>query len=630
MKNKKLLFLMLMTLILILTSSTILVGCGGSQGSGSSGLIDQPPGVETPSKNDWSNVGLGNEFGVDVKGTLTANYAVDNEIEMKWINSDEQSLDKIIEWVRSKGYTSINGIESEKETLEEGMITYSAQKTNSNEKNIMVEVTYMTKDFSVMGQTLKAGDLYFSAYEVESGIPPLGGDLAKWPSEDIRKILGVDLPEYKGTVLMYMSAPYNIGAFLGITITIQGAVEQEFNQYIANLAAAGFSECEEYDGYSKQLSDESLLVINACVYNYSMGMFNAFIVKEGGQYSSWSEVSKSLSKYQSAGIPAYDGGKSFDVIDITDAYGLADTIKQTYSYIIQAYELAVSLGQDVSDIKEEYEQALIMLEKVELISVHMVTVYKTNETEKDAYIQKILSSPSNSDNKFEEDNNEYSRKYFNGEDYIMTISVSEVSEDKLTIQYSNMPAVLLDDPDNGGGGNNNDKLYDEVSFEDLPENLKLKYKSTGFGATLADLSIIKIGDNWLIEENLYGTISKYYLKKTSEGWEEYLYNEESWVSLGSVCTELGDNAYLQNLDIMFDNQYVDGLTNTGKENVAGKECDVYVDSYEGTEEKYYITAEGFVLQYDYKMSYAGMNYETQQVILLWDETVKEFGMEVPQ
>ena len=111
--------LLLMTLLFI-SATFLLVGCKEKQTSGE----------KAPTKDDWMKVGITGSFTAEVKGKLVTNQAIEGEISMKWTESNEESLDNTIDFLKTQGYSSYNGDPAKKQVdPNASIINYIANKT---------------------------------------------------------------------------------------------------------------------------------------------------------------------------------------------------------------------------------------------------------------------------------------------------------------------------------------------------------------------------------------------------------------------------------------------------------------------------------------------------------------------
>ncbi len=218
---KKLLAILLSMFMLL-----SLVACGDK---------DDPPvggGKTPPTASQWADAGISGTFTADVKGELALSVVDNGEISMKWTGSDEASLDNTITWLKGQGFTSYGGQNAEKSTEEGGKIkSYTAEKTVNGvnpvsasadggysvvplsfaltasadeSKRMIAETFYITEDFSIMGQSFKAGELYLDICEATTS-GSTSSLLTAWPASEIQNALGESIPAYTGTASIYSS-----------------------------------------------------------------------------------------------------------------------------------------------------------------------------------------------------------------------------------------------------------------------------------------------------------------------------------------------------------------------------------------------------------------------------------------
>ena len=589
----------------------------------------------TPSKEQWGMVGISSEFNVAVNGKLEKSVAKDGEVSMKWTNSDETSLDNIISWLKSEGFDSNNGMPATKEILEGGnMISYTAQKTGTaiasssrypivvyadSEKTFIAEVVYITKDFSIMGTSFKAGEIYFdvSEYNPEpiSGI----GILNAWPEAQIQNVIGESIPRYTGDASGYQMVDSTIGFIKNVQITVFDADESSVTAYNAILAQNGYVLND--DMYEKMLENGDVIqIIAVASMSYHPSTFQMVDVvsiivtleKNSGKYTSWDQVE--LPMFDVAGIPSYSGGASFD---------LDDAIQSTGGIDFEEYEQIVnSLGSMEGFLDEEsraeLEFARLYLQYASQIEAYVVTVYGTNESEALAYENAIKDAG-------------FVGGLKNTTDYQFQVEVSE-EDGKAMIVITKVPIQIADeivDDNEGGeivGGNEGGENYNPpvdttLSWENLPTNLKVTYQVEA-GGTTTSYTITKIDKNYLID---FGAGIYSYLKYDNGKWTEYLYYAMEWTESDAGTHEEYFTG-LSTLKFIFENDNVAG-TKGEDEQVAGKNCSVYSETYGEYGSKIYkVNEQGYVFWNEYSMY--GMSYVYK--ITLWDTSVTTFDVTPPQ
>ncbi len=624
MKNK---LKPLLAAILGLCLIFALAACGGDK---------DPVGGKTPTQSDWSAAGITGGFAVEVKGTLVTNQAVEGEIQMKWTGSDETSLDNTIIWLKGQGYSSYGGASAEKTSGENGkMLSYIAEKTvnaataqaasvravafaataaESGSKTMIAETYYITGDFSIMGNAFKAGELYLALYpEEEPEIPDIpGGPTNEWPAASLQTALGTTIPAYTGTASGYTAQSYNVGANTGVSVMIYGAQESEFSAWQETLRSGGFSVNADYNGLIRTDGNGNTVVIAGFSFVPGAGIasFHAYVVKNRGQYDSW--PGNQLTAYYSAGIPVYSGGTSFDCTEFSDEmYG---DLKQAQEQIVQAYNLALQYGQVTPELTAQYEEAQRIIREVGYIESTRITVYGTTEAEKSAYVTAILASPGERDeqNFTESGTDEYSRRYFYVRDYEITITLGEVADGKLTIDLLRVPVSLLGEQ----GGDE----PSPASPYTMPENLKVEYT---FSNSL-QYTMIKIGDDYYVENGSAGFTEAAYYKKNGSGWDVYTREMMSadWIKEADQET---DREYLEREIFGFIVTYADvsDMTQNGTATVAGRTAKVYSYGSDLYNENIYKDAQtGLVLKVE---SIANGTTTVTYVVTNFDTSVTSFG-----
>ncbi len=181
----------------------------------------------------------------------------------------------------------------------------------------------------------------------------------------------------------------------------------------------------------------------------------------------------------------------------------------------------------------------------------------------------------------------------------------------------------------------------EFDFDDLPENVAIRKQSGVYGDTDTLVDMIKIGDRYLITTyNLYYDEPqiqyRYFLKKVGPyKYEYYQMVGGEWTKAGTTTSPSSYDP-LNKFKFMFNND-VSKYTKGANETYVNKDCEVYVKvgTYFGTPSRdtIYLAPGGFVLKYVSEMNYSANepweNYVFEEVVI-WNENVTEFGIDVPQ
>ena len=632
---KKLLAILLSMFMLL-----SLVACGDK---------DDPPvggGKTPPTADQWADAGISGTFTADVKGELALSVVENGEISMKWTESDEASLDNTITWLKGQGFTSYGGQNAEKTTEEGGKIkSYTAEKTvdganpvsasadggysvvplsftltasADESKRMIAETFYISEDFSIMGQSFKAGELYLDIYEATTP-GSTSSLLTAWPASEIQNALGASIPAYTGTG-EYQITDASIGYMKQVQINVFGATEADESAYITALTQNGFTENEGV--YEKTLTNGDVLQVLATMsQTYHPSTYQlvevlsitAMLEKNSGTYTSWNGLN--LSDFSAGGIPAYSGGTSFDIDDA----GTDEMISvEDYEQMIESlapYEHLLD-----AETKQQLEEARRYVELAAQVRAKVVTVYGTNVSEAEAY-ETALSTAG------------FVGGLKNVGDYQYQVEISE-EDGKALISIVKVPIELAEEIDEGGSGNQggNTPVEDEtLDFSDLPTNVKF---------TLVDVNnnqytVTKIGNDYLI--NTLGVISC--LKYNGTEWVEYTYFDGTWTeNTEDTYSQLKYHSFMSVVsDVLFDNE-VANFSQGANEQIAGQTCEVYtLEDSSLASYGYVITSvrklnsDGFVFYHSEEYYTGGQIYmATTYQISLWDTSVTEFDIAVPQ
>ena len=632
---KKLLAILLSMFMLL-----SLVACGDK---------DDPPvggGKTPPTASQWADAGISGTFTADVKGELALSVVDNGEISMKWTGSDEASLDNTITWLKGQGFTSYGGQNAEKSTEEGGKIkSYTAEKTVNGvnpvsasadggysvvplsftltasadeSKRMIAETFYITADFSIMGVSFKAGELYLDIYEAEEVSLP-SGLIDTWPATQIQNALGASIPAYTGTG-EYQITDASIGYMKQVQINVFGATEADESAYITALTQNGFTENEGV--YEKTLTNGDVLQVLATMsQTYHPSTYQlvevlsitAMLEKNSGTYTSWNGLN--LSDFSAGGIPAYSGGTSFDIDDAgTDEMISVEDYEQMIASLAP-YEHLLD-----AETKQQLEEARRYVELAAQVRAKVVTVYGTNVSEAEAY-ETALSTAG------------FVGGLKNVGDYQYQVEISE-EDGKALISIVRVPIELAEEIDEGGSGNQggNTPVEDEtLDFSDLPTNVKF---------TLVDgynnqYTLTKIGNDYLI--NTLGIISC--LKYSGTEWVEYTYFDGTWTeNTEDTYSQLKYHSFMSVVsDVLFDNE-VANFSQGANEQIAGQTCEVYtLEDSSLASYGYVITSvrklnsDGFVFYHSEEYYTGGQLYmATTYQISLWDTSVTAFEIALPQ
>ena len=448
-----------------------------------------------------------------------------------------------------------------------------------------------------------------------------GGETTTWPASQIQSILGYALPQYTGQAESFVVTPYTEGGVVGVSVTIIGANADDIEAYIGSVGVFrdnGYSSAGS-NVWAKRLENGDNLVIPT----YSQGdydenfrpttlFFIAYIQSNTGIYSSWPSTDITAS-FASAGVPSYEGGTSYDFSDTASSY---NDFADTYESIIQAYQIAQQYGVVDPELEAQYQEALELIEEAEKVRSSRITVYGTNETERQAYITKILASPdrNNEENFVLTGSDEYSRLYtYYTTEYKISITLSDVEDGKLHIDLLRVPTSLLEEDD----------LPVAASAYTLPQNVKIVYDD-GIYQYVA----YKIGDDYYVGKQYLpdsdlgqyssGMIEQKYYKKNGNVWDVYTMDigDSDWVK--DTDWQENDRTYLEEdvFDFIVCIDDVEEAVEIGTQTVAGKNCTIYELDTGYYRSVYYVDEESNLI---YKSEFyydttLGMAYEITEFI----------------
>ena len=461
-----------------------------------------------------------------------------------------------------------------------------------------------------------------------------GGETTTWPASQIQSILGYALPQYTGQAESFVVTPYTAGGVVGVSVTITGANADDIEAYIGNVGVFrdnGYSSAGS-NVWAKRLDNGDNLVIPT----YTQGdyddnfrpttlTFIAYIESNTGIYSSWPSTDITAS-FASAGVPSYEGGTSYDFSDTASSY---NDFADAYESIIQAYQIALQYGVVDAELEAQYQEALELIEEAEKVRSSRITVYGTNETERQAYITKILASP---DRNYEENfvltgNDEYSRLYtYYTTEYKISITLSDVEDGKLHIDLLRVPTSLLEDDD----------LPVAASAYTLPQNVKIVYDDDIYQYVAYKIgNDYYVGKRYLPDSDLAqyssGMIEQKYYKKNGNVWDVYTMDigDSDWVK--DTDWQENDITYLEKdvFDFIVCIDDVEEAVEIGTQTVAGKNCTIYELDTGYYREVYYVDEESNLI---YKSEFyydttLGMAYEITE----FNTAVTSFeDVELPQ
>ena len=474
--------------------------------------------------------------------------------------------------------------------------------------------------------------------EIPGGTTPggqTGGATTTWPASQIQSILGYALPQYTGQAESFVVTPYTEGGVVGVSVTITGANADDIEAYIGNVGVFrdnGYSSAGS-NVWAKRLDNGDNLVIPT----YTQGdyddnfrpttlTFVAYIESNTGIYSSWPSTDITAN-FASAGVPSYEGGTSYDFSDTASSY---NDFADAYESIIQAYQIALQYGVVDAELEAQYQEALELIEEAEKVRAARITVYGTNETERQAYITKILASP---DRNYEENfvltgSDEYSRLYtYYTTEYKISITLSDVEDGKLHIDLLRVPTSLLEDDD----------LPVVAGAYTLPQNVKIVYDD-GIYQYVA----YKIGDDYYVGKQYLpdsalgqyssGMIEQKYYKKNGNVWDVYTMDigDSDWVK--DTEWQENDITYLEKdvFDFIVCIDDVEEAVEIGTQTVAGKNCTVYELDTGYYREVYYVDEESNLI-YKSEFYYDTTTLYKAYEITEFNTTVTSFGdVELPQ
>lgn len=624
--KRKFLVLIVALVALIVCVAVVVIVLINNKGNSPTGEGKTPPTIQ-----QWTDAGISGTFNVEVKGTLAeSNVSEDGEISMKWTGSDEASLDNTITWLKGQGFSSYGGQNAEKSTEEGGKIkSYTAEKTVNGvnpvsasadggysvvplsftltasadeSKRMIAETFYITEDFSIMGQSFKAGELYLDIYEATT--PGLTSSLlTAWPASEIQNALGESIPAYTGTASGYQFVNGSVGSVKNLQVNVFGAGEADATAYKNLLTQNGYVLNDEV--YEKTLtSGDKIQIMAFASQGYHPDTFQMtdvvnitiMLEKNSGAYTAWSFLN--LSVFNGAGIPDYSGGTSFDLDDIG-----AETIKSEK----EAIEQAIAMMEAYESMLDEEQKAELAALRAQLpyfdeIECYMITVYGTNATQAEAYESALT-------------NVGFASGIKRTADYEFEVDVSE-DEGKAIITITRMPIELIESSNGGGGG--------ASTSSELPSNLKIEYNDGVYNVTA-----IKIEENYLAIKEAYGMFEYIYYEKNGTAWDMYekeMYESE-WQLSDYQETEID---WIENEIFGFILDGVEG-SKTGTETLLEKTVDVYIDDFSSANYSYTYTyykdvETGWVLKFVMTIPTGTTTYVVNSI----DTTVTNFGdVELP-
>lgn len=596
--------------------------------------------ITAPTLEQWKDFGINEAFNVNIEGELTFSVVDNGEISMKWENSNEASLDSTIIWLKSQGFTSYKGQNAEK-TVEEGgnIISYVAQKditgkdllksTNNqngyimplslalNEtgnKTMIVESFYIARDFSVMGQSFKAGELYLDIYE-STDIIGASSLLTSWPTTQIQNVIETDIPAYNGNTSGYQFIDSSIGYIKTVQITVFGVSDDSLTQYKSTLTQSGYV-LNDDENYSKTLTNGD--VVEIMVYSsqtYHPDTFQivdvinitAILEKNSGTYTSWDQLDLSL--LNEIGLPKYNGGISFSIEEV-EAAGI--DISQ-YEQIIKSLEAFEELLDP--ETKAQLEEARLFVALASEIKSYIITIFGTSYDAVQEYEDALVEAG-------------FVEGLKNSIEYQYQVEVED-DEEKAMIIITRLPIELAEEIEgDSGGGNNNQTGNESLSWEDLPVNVKFTVTES-YGT---QYTITKIGNDYLIE--YYGMYT--YVKYIDQSWTVYNYIGVEWIE-GDTYTMLNSIDVMNAVDVVIFDNDVSDFIEAGTELVSGQNCKVYnytqtdtMGTGFGINQTKKINEDGIVFYVEEITIFQGQPYMTvTREITLWDTSVSEFEIAIP-
>ena len=573
-----------------------------------------------PNKTQLQSVGINSAFNVEISGKLETSTVENEQISMKWSDSNEQSLDNTISWLQGEGFNSYNGNSAIKISEEGGKIlSYTAEKIKADtvahvypvvvyadgEEKFIAETYYITEDFSVMGMNFKGGELYLDIYKKENNQVQNGETslLNEWPANSIEQTIGAVIPTYEGVASGYKFANNSIGSVKNVQIDVFGASESDVTAYNTLLLQNEYLLIDGF--YEKTLSNGDLIQITAYAStSYNPETFQmvevvtimVMLEKNSGAYTSWSSLN--LDVFSSASLPSYNGGTSFDLSDISE-----ETIQTEKSAIEQAIALLSAYESMLNDEQRlELETLRSQLPYIDEIECYMITVYGTNATQAEAYESALT-------------NVGFASGIKRTADYEFEVDVSE-DEGKAIITITRMPIELIESSNGGGGG--------ASTSSELPSNLKIEYNDGVYNVTA-----IKIEENYLAIKEAYGMFEYIYYEKNGTAWDIYekeMYESE-WQLSDYQETEID---WIENEIFGFILDGVEG-SKTGTETLLEKTVDVYIDDFSSANYSYTYTyykdvETGWVLKFVMTIPTGTTTYVVNSI----DTTVTNFGdVELP-
>jgi hypothetical protein len=343
--------LRLLCIALILCLLFTFIGCNKKDNNINEGSGDSAK--TPPPANQLAEAGLV-AFNAEVTGTLTTSSVQEGKVQMKYENSNEASLDAVIDWLKESGYTSLDGQTATKEN-DLGIISYVAEKVVDGTP-MTAEATYFTENKSIGGMSFKAGDLYVSVSETENTYtPPVVTN--EWPSETILSTIGEGVPAFAGTINS-ISAQANTLVYPMVSISI-GTTESDIEAYKATLLSGGYAVVN--DAYVKELANGNkigITITSTLENNYSISIR---LDKASGEEGAWPTAMLN-EKFPGITIPVVEGAESFDVSDCsTTVGGITVTMVQITAYgypeeKLEEYE-AVLLNAGYAKVEGNFEKA---------------------------------------------------------------------------------------------------------------------------------------------------------------------------------------------------------------------------------------------------------------------------------